>query len=466
MTQIPLAYGAADRRVGDFPKLETVNMFAETPASDPKSMALVGRAGLEDLAEVNIGPKRAVFQRAGLFDGDALVLSGETLSRVTAGGIVTPFTGSVAGENIVSIDAGPGVGGVSECRIATGTEVYLASGTTVAAEAFPDDAGVTAVLYIRGFWIAIRADTQVLYSRVPGDLVWDPITFTSAEYEPDKAVGLARLGDTVLVFGETSLEPFALTGTAVNPIEPYGGSAQDVGCRARDTIVNLADGVFAVGDDSAVYKFTPSARVISDNALSERIRLSSAMNLRAWGFRQDQHAFYVLNLGDETWVYDDSNQLWSNWRSNGFNYFRAQIGTEVEGKVLCADVSTDTGQLWRMTPEKLTDDGDEVERIATAFYPQTEGSTICGNLVLDCARGVAPITGQGSNPLVGMRQSFNKGKTWTPWRFRTLGALGDYRDKARWNNCGTIRSQGMMVQLKATDPTVIRFSRLTMNAPP
>ena len=119
MTQIPLAYGAADRRVGDFPKLETVNMFAETPASDPKSLSLVGRAGLEALAVVGDGPIRAIFQRAGLFDGDALVLSGSTLARVTKSGAVTAFTGTVAGEGRVSIDAGPGVGGVSECRIAT-----------------------------------------------------------------------------------------------------------------------------------------------------------------------------------------------------------------------------------------------------------------------------------------------------------------------------------------------------------
>ncbi len=465
MTQIPLAYGSSDRGVGDFPALISRNVFAEAPASDPKSMALVGRAGLEAFATAGGGPIRAVFQRAGLFDGDALILSGQTLYRVSENASVTAFTGTVAGTSRVSMDAGPDGAGLSELRIATGTEIYLASGTSVAAEAFPDSAGVTAVLYIRGFWIAIRADTQVLYSRVPGDLVWDAITFTSAEYEPDKAVGLARLGDTVLVFGETSLEPFALTGNATNPIEPYGGSAQDVGCRARDTIVNLADGVFAVGDDSAVYKFTPSPKLVSDNALSERIRLSDPTNLRAWGFRQDQHAFYVLSLGTETVVYDDSNGLWNPWASLGYDYFRAHLGAEVSGRVVCADVMTNSGQLWRMTPEKLTDDGDEIERIATAYYPLPEGHEVCASIVLECARGKAPLTGQGSDPLVGMRYSENLGKTWSPWRFRTLGAAGRYSDIARWNGNGTIRAPGRMFQLKSTDPTVIRFSKLLMNVP-
>lgn len=463
--QVPFAHGSADRRVGDFPPLVTQNFFAETPASDPASKVLIGRAGLEDFATAGSGPIRAVFQRAGLFSGDAIVLSGQTLYRVSSAAVVTAFTGTVAGTTRVSMDAGPGVAGVSELRIATGTEVYLASGTTVAAEAFPDSAGVTAVLYIRGFWIAIRADTQVLYSRVPGDIVWDPITFTSAEYKPDKAVGLTRLGDTVLVFGETSLEPFALTGTALNPIEPYGGSAQDVGCRARDTIVNMGDGVFAVGDDCAVYKFTPSPRVISDNAISERIRLSDAANLRAWGFRQDQHAFYVLSLGTETLVFDDSNDLWGTWRSDGYDYFRGHLGTDVAGVALCADVLTNSGQLWRMNPEKLTDDGDEIERIATAYFPLDEGNIPCSNLVLECARGGAPLTGQGSDPLVGERHSDDLGHTWSNWRFRTLGATGRYSDKARWNGSGTIRAPGRMFQFKITDPTKVRISKLLMNVP-
>ena len=162
MTQIPLAYGSSDRRVGDFPALISRNVFAEAPASDPKSMALVGRAGLEAFSTAGGGPIRAVFQRAGLFDGDALILSGQTLYRVSENASVTAFTGTVAGTSRVSMDAGPDGAGLSELRIATGTEIYLASGTSVAAEAFPDSAGVTAVLYIRGFWIAIRADTQVL----------------------------------------------------------------------------------------------------------------------------------------------------------------------------------------------------------------------------------------------------------------------------------------------------------------
>lgn len=391
METIPLALGASNRQVGKFPPFVAHNVFAEKSPQDANSLSLIGRAGLEAFAIAGSGPIRAVFQRAGLWNDDVLVLSGHTLYRVSASSSVTAFTGTIPGSDRVRIDAGPDADGNSEARIATGTGIYLASGSSVAAEAFPDDAGVQDVLYLRGFWIAIRTDTQVLYSRVPGDLVWDAITFTSAEYEPDKAVGLARLGDTVLVFGETSMEIFALSGNATNPLEPYTGSAQDAGCRNRDSIVSFAGAVYAVGNDCTVSKFTPQRSIVSDASLSEAIRKANSMDLRAWGFKQDQHVFYVLSLGDATFIYDDSTQLIPTWSSKGYNYWRAHLGAETSGRAIAADSLPNSGQLWRVAPEKLTDDGDAIERIFTGYFPLAEGSIGCGNVVIECARGEAPL---------------------------------------------------------------------------
>lgn len=466
MSAIPLAFGASSRGVGKFPGFITRNLFAEAPSSDPNSLALIGRAGLEAFATAGNGPIRAVFQRSGLFGGDALVLSGQTLYRVSSLGMVTPFVGSVPGTDRVRIDAGPDVNGDSEARIALGSSgIYLTAALTVAQEAFPDGAGVQDVIFLRGFWVAIRQDTQVLYSRVPGDVSWSAITFTSAEYEPDKAIGLARLGDTILVFGETSLEPFALTGTAANPLAPYPGSAQDIGCRGRDTIINVAGTVYAVGDDCSVYKFTPTRSVISDPALAERIRLTNASDLRAWGFKKDQHVYYILSLGTETWAFDELNDLWATYSSKGYDYWRAHLGADVSGVALAADSLTNSGQLWRVNPEKLTDNGDEIERIATAYLALPEGRLVCANVVLQCARGEAPLSGQGSDPLVGLRYSDDDGHTWSTWQFRTLGAMGRYRDKARWNGLGTIKEPGRLFQFKVTDPTVVRLSKALMNVP-
>lgn len=467
MSQIPLSYGSNARHVGRFPELVTTNFFAEiAPSQQLGGLAMIGRAGLEAFASVGVGPIRAVFQKAGLFNEDTLVLSGTRLYRVTAAGVPTMMSGTVSGSGRVAIDAGPDVNGVSEARIANGAGVYLFNGATVSAETFPNAAGVSDVLYIRGFWVAIRTNTQQIYSRVPADTVWTPLTFTSAEYKTDLAVGLETLGDTVLVFGETSMEPFALTGTAVNPLAPYPGSAQDVGCRNRDTIVGFNDAVFSVGNDCAVYKFTPQKTVISDNGLAERIRLTAATDLRAWGYLQDQHAFYILTLTDETWVYDDATKLWSKWASLGYNYFRAHIGAEVSGRIIAGDAINTSGQLWKVTPELLSDDDQAVERVATAFFEIREGRTVCANVTLICARGYGPESGQGSDPEVGMRYSDDEGANWSSWRFRSLGLTGKHAIKVRWNLGDAMKPPGRLFQFKVSDPTIVRISDARVNETP
>jgi hypothetical protein len=75
-------------------------------------------------------------------------------------------------------------------------------------------------------------------------------------------------------------------------------------------------------------------------------------------------------------------------------------------------------------------------------------------------------TSTENRPLVGMRYSDDLGKTWSRWRFQTLGKAGRYRDKARWNGLGKIKAPGRMFQFKATDATVRRFTQLLMNVPP
>lgn len=71
-----------------------------------------------------------------------------------------------------------------------------------------------------------------------------------------------------------------------------------------------------------------------------------------------------------------------------------------------------------------------------------------------------------TRPLVAMRYSDDLGKTWSRWRFRTLGQAGRYSNKARWNALGTIKAPGRMFQFKATDATIRRFSKVLMNVPP
>ena len=73
--------------------------------------------------------------------------------------------------------------------------------------------------------------------------------------------------------------------------------------------------------------------------------------------------------------------------------------------------------------------------------------------------GVGLTTGQGSNPVVGMRQSFDDGNTWTDERLRFLGKIGKYRQRAYWSRMGQARTR--QIEFQISDP--VRRSLLYAN---
>lgn len=463
MPSAPFALGAYRRSA--FPRFPQLNLFAEkTPSSTDKPVALVGRPGLEPYATVGDGPIRTLHQKSGLFDGGAIILSDETLYKLGTNGAVTAFTGTIPGQLRVSIASGLDPLQNDVVRVANDDRLYKATGTTVVAEEFPaagESDGVTSIAYIRGFWIAIKSGTQQAYYLVPGDTDWTALSFASAEYQPDKLIAVMILGDQIWFLGAATTEVWALTGQASPAIQPYGGLNFDIGCRARDTAVVVGSSLIWVGNDCSVYLSSGGVpKPISDNGLAEQIRLSDARYLRAWGYVLDQHVYYVLTLEDSTWIFDGSTGVWNPANSKGYNYWRAHIGSDVSASALAADALPNNPQIWRVNPERLDDDGDEIERLATAFLEWKGPRSRCANVSLLCELG---NTAQGESPQVGMRWSDDGGKTYSDWLFRSIGRVGEYASRPVWNRLGDIRAPGRVIQFKSTDPAVIRLSDCRVN---
>lgn len=463
MPSAPFALGANKRSA--FPGFPQLNVFAEkTPTSSDKPYALVGRPGLEEFARVGNGPIRALHRKAGLFDGGSIILSDETVYKLAANGTQTPFTGTIPGKARVSIASGQDADIQDVARIATPDRMYKVLGGAVTAEGFPsvgETEGAVAVRYVRGFWVAIKVDSQQAYYLVPGDPDWTALSFASAEYAPDKLVAVEILGDQIWFLGEATTEVWALTGEASPAMQPYGGLNFDIGCRARDAACVVVDSLIWVGNDCAVYLSNGGVpKIISDNGLAEQIRKSDPHALRAWGFSLDQHVYYVLTLEDQTWIFDSSTGFWNPANSKGYNYWRAHIGSDVSSSALAADALPNNPQIWRVTPDKLTDAGDEIERLVTAFYEWKGPRARCNSVSVLCELG---NTAQIEAPQVGMRYSDDQGKTWSDWLFRSLGQIGQYSMRPTWARLGEIKPPGRLFQFRSTDPAVIRFSDVLVN---
>jgi len=459
---------AAYERTGN-PTLVARNVYAETVETPAGTrMQLRARPGMAELASVGAGPLRGAFQKDGLFDSKALIVSRETLYAVTAAGVATAFTGTIAGSGLVDIAIGQDADLNSVAYIATGTKLYKATGTAVTEETLPGGSGSTATDFHRAYPIAVESGSDKFYYQVPGGSSWEPLDFASAEFAPDRIVAVRTRGDQIAMLGATSFEPFALSGDAANPITPYGGLAANVGCRSRDAAKICGDTLIFVDDKCNVRRWDGGElRIISGPGLAEIIAGVEASELAAWTFSIPGHEFYVLRIGSvATWVYDlsEPGERWTTWDSYGLSYWRAQIGCNIGDTVLACDA--ESAQVFTVSVDEDQDGDEYFATEFSAILPAAEAPQSVANLVLNCAQGLAPRTGEGSEPTVQMKWSDNGANSFTDWRERPMGATGNYNRLPRWNGLGRVPAHfDRIFRFRCSDPIDRVFKAAKVNVP-
>lgn len=440
------------------PEVPLINMIAEAnPTSLTNPVILRARPGLTDFATVGTAPIRALYQRQGLFGDAAIVVASDAVYRLTAGAAATMLTGTVAGGGRVDIAAALASDGDSIARIATGSALYLVdySALTVTQETFPDsgNVGASSVDFLGGYWLAVEAASDNLFYLNPAGTVWNAIQFAAAEYAPDKLVAVRVFGEIAALLGESSFEGWRLTGVAASPIEPAGGLKFDIGCRARDAAVNC-DGTLIWVDQNCSVRLTDGGfpTIISEPGLDEKIRRALAADLRASFYVKDGHPMYVLRIGDDaTWAYDLGAKVWTRMDSNGVDYWRAHLFANIGDTVLAAD--SVTALISVLDPDSRKDGTATFTAVFCARIEADATDFILSNVVLDARLGDAPLTGQGSDPMIGLEVSRDGGYEYGPLSFRSLGVSGARTVSPRWNALGRFRAPfGAMLKFQLSDP--------------
>ena len=463
MGSAPIAYGGYKRTVGEFPELVQLNMLAEkAPSQQEKQVALIMRAALKNWVEID-APLRGIFRKSGLFEGDALVVAAQTVYRLAENGTVTALSGSVPGDGRVKIDGGLDGDGNALARIVTGGQLYQTDGVTVTAENFPDsdNAGCTDICYHRQHWLGIQAGTDKVYLQLPGDTTWDPLTYASAESQPDVALAVRSLGDQVWILGAASSEAWALTGNPDDPITPYGGLNFGFGIRSSEAAVSIPGALLWI-DNNATVRMTQGGapEIVSDNGLSEQIRKVPSDELRAWGFTFDQHPVALFTLSTASrWAFDLSTLLWSRFLSAGMNIFAGHLGCDVSGSVYALSAELGASQVFRFDADLLTDDDGEIPIEWTCVIESPEGRRTVPVVEVIGSVGFVPRTGDGSAPVMQMRISRDQGKTFGNWRTEPMPVTGDFAGRVRFRQCGQITPPyGWIMQFRMTDPVVRRVT--------
>lgn len=445
---IPFATQAYALREVQFAAQRCVNLFPEQgPPGAKTPIALLGTPGLTTYAVVNKGPIRGLI----LMQGVVFVVSGSELFKLEFNGDTTSL-GVIPGRSLVKMATNG-----EQVLILAGTspsDGFIATLEDLSPITDEDFLGATDVDFIDGYFVLSRPESNEFYiSGLYDGFSYDPLDFARAEGAPDNIVGLQVDHREIWLFCEGTIEVWYNSGNADFPFERASGTFIERGLSARDSIAQVDNTLFWVGDDRIVYRANGYSPIrVSTHAIEGRINESIGTgDLVAFGYSQEGHAQYVLKKpGEWTFVYDSATQLWHERCSCAREDYKVSTYVAAFDRLLVGD--DQNGSIYYLDAERpgTEDEGTVVSRMAAPPLFANEEEAILNSLVVDFERGVGRTIGQGSDPVVMLRYSDDAGLTWSSEKWRSLGKKGEYKKRARWNRMGRFRQR--VLELSISDP--------------
>jgi hypothetical protein len=453
-----------------------INYYIEPNGGDPQRQTrLVNTPGsrLIDNGTVLTTAVRGLFQADGFASGEIVVPDGTTMRLYDpSAGTWSALTGSVTGTDRVKAVFGE----VQAGFLANGS-LFQSDGASVAALSDADwatllsDAGVSAFTSIATMGQRLLASygSRFGFSTTLQFNTTTTLSYYTAEYAPDGIVGLAVIANTLMVFGTQTIQPWVETGDNDDPFSPIVGQEIDRGAACRDSIVKLDNTLFFVGDDYAVYRLnglTPQIINANDPWVSRVLQATAASDIVCSAIETEAHKFYVVRTPAKCMVYDIATQTWHLRQTYGSDTWEWVFHVSVDGKQYAAPEDTTLVELSRSyKSDRMADAstfGTEIVRYFSAHLPTNRGRPAIGQVRCEGTKGIGLSSGQGSDPLLQLAISRDKGNTFGAYRDRTLGAIGEYGARTAWEQNGRSNPEQTVLLFRISDPVGFLPSRVAI----
>lgn len=463
--KLPIAGPAYESASQDINYQRCINWFPINSGPEGRGgIALLPTPGLKQIVSAAAtGEVRAII----VFDDSIYAVVGATMYKVTFN--EDAVTATVASQGTLSSDNGP----VHWAR--NNTQIILVDGTvngyihTVSTDTFAeitdvDFIGGDDVVFMDSFFIVIQPNSAVLHSSKSSDgTLWDSIDVVTAEAAADNLVGLAVDKRELWAFGEQSVEVYFDAANATGfPFTRRDTALIDYGCASTDSIVNVDNALIFLDSrgfvvQAGVNSYQPD--MISSEAISREIRSYSVTDdAKAYQYSDRGHLFYVLTFPTEkkTWVFDLSIRQWHERASftQDDEFTRERINVHARFKSFDLVGDFENGNLYVMSDKYFDDDGDPIHRLRTTSFQQMEFNFVgVDSLEIHMESGKADQTGAGSDPQMMMRYSHDGGYTWSHQMARSIGKVGEYGKRIRWNRLGSGRE--WIFEFRITDDIAV-----------
>jgi hypothetical protein len=442
--RVPFAIQAYQSRSLPVMAQQVINLYAEKMPQDAKAqIVLMGTPGLLLFAGLGSGPIRGGAE----FHGDAYFVSGTDVYQVNSIGSAS-IIGTVASNGDVYMETNS-----SQLAILVGATLHIWDGSTLDTVA-GDYPGWGSMCFLDGYFIGtIPGGDQFSISDLNDGKTHDAADIASAEGSPDHLVRAFKDHRELWLFGANSTEVWYNSGAADFPMARVDGGFMEKGILAAKLVAKNDNSVFWVGNDRIVYRadgFRPQR--VSTHAI-ERILtdLETVSDGFSISYVQAGHSFICFSFPTSgvTIAFDAATGLWHERKSYGLDYWRACAHVEAFGKTLVGDFVN--GNVYTLDLDHFLDDGDPIVRVATSAPIDAGGKRISMPVLdLDVETGVGLTTGQGSDPQLMMSFSDDGGRTFSSERWGSIGKIGEYRKRVRFNRLGSFRSR--VYRISISDP--------------
>ena len=462
----------------------TVNFYVEPVGSGGTTQAaLYPSPGVKQFDEAPSGAGRAHFfqsSREFAVIGNQFVEIPETFST-ELGTLPSPSEltvhGTVATNANPATISGNGTTG-DELFITSGGNGYLFTLSTNTFAAIAALAGIATMGdYLAGYFLSLDASAAKLFlSDLLDGATWDPTQYIARTGTADGWVSM-KVNEYVYLFGAKTSEIWYNSGAFPIPLELHPSGRIEYGIEAPFSVEVVGSsvvwlGATANGHGRVLRTAGFAVEVISDFATNYAFDQYSKMS-DAIGdsYQESGHVFYLLTFpqADRTWAWDENNPSWcerSTWNPNTYEFeaWRGVSHAFAFGQHRFLDLKGPG--VWRADTKYPNDFGGSpivrmrIPPIITGdnkriFYKRIE---------LFVEAGLGLTTGQGSDPQVSMRWSDDGGKIWSPYSFRSAGAIGEYDKRVFWAPVGSGRKRTF--EFRFADPIPWRILDAFIDAAP
>lgn len=467
--QLPLLGLGLQGRSVNVNSARRLNLYLEVNDEDAKNRITAhGTPGLELFLDLGSTPVRGMH---GLGDYIYVVFRG-SLYRINNAAIA---------ESLGTLLSTAGQVGIAD----NGTQVMVVDGTagyiyTIATGAFAQIVGdfpngATTVTFLDSYFIVDDpAHPGRFYVSANSDGTdWNALAYATAESNPDALVRVIAEKSLLGLFGEYSSEVWANTGALNFPFSRMQGGAVEWGLAARWSLCKFDESLIwlarnRLGQVSVIGgSGGAAAKRLSTPDLDYLFSTYSAVaDATAYSYMLNGHPMYALHFpsASRSWLYDGLTGAWTELQSYGLTRHRGATCTSFLGRTMVGDYSN--GRIYVLSPDVLTDNGETIIREISSphtFAPDYNNAFM-SELRLDVEMGVGLATGQGSAPMCMLQVSRDNGHSFGTEKWATLGAVGEYKARARWRRLG--RARDAVFRVRVSDAVKVVFLGATLMVEP